>query len=380
MREFPKCPYLINGSKSKVCKILAEQSGGILGPVSPIRCEVTCKLKGPYCGKEFSSEKTSQFVADELLMSRIFWKNGEFMKRVLNKYLSKVNINMPHKEWLEIKTALTPFIEKKLIESIFLTGSLILKINKHKDYDILLKIKSWENFDLIESSLPEYINGVKCDYFFTVDENMLDRFFTVLDYENKTLYQSSWYTLNIESIPDDIIIKTSVPLKINEYIKDKMIDIIARSKAQEIKDDDDLSDTLIESKIGWTYVKNTWDKANSLFMAAKSRGIIPTIKQYAGFETNEGNVVSDDIYNKRKQSCFGNKELNIPKCEVLKTSINGYVMCGACGCGENNIANLEEISGSYSKLMYPYLECPLKKEGFSNHEKTKVSTTPTLKG
>lgn len=366
--NFPECPHLIHGQENKICSILAEQTGGLLGPVSPIRCNVTCKASGPYCGKSFSREQTSQFVANQLLMSRLFWKNGTFMKKVLNKYLTAVDINFPKVEWEKIKTKLSPFIENGTIENIYLTGSLILKIDGHKDYDILLKIKSWDDFLKIEKLLPIEIDGVKCDYFFTTHEKMVDRFFTVLDCENKILYESSWYKLNINSIPNDIRRESTAPLDINKHIESKMKEIIKDSfKLQSTESPiiDDKLKEILTSKIGWTYAKNSWLKATSLLNSTVSRGVLPTFKQLIGIDNSDGNMVDEETYNQRKVSCFGDN--NIPPCSALKKNIKGNWMCGACGCGDNNIAILEEIEGSYSKLMYPYLECPLKKKGFSNY-------------
>lgn len=366
--QYPNCPNLISGNNNKICKVLAEQTGGMLGPIPPIRCNVTCKLNGPYCGAPMSKEKISKFAADELLMSRMFWKNGEFMKKVLNKYLTKVNINFPELEWNKIKSALEPFILSGHIEKIYLTGSIILKIKKHKDYDILLKIKSWENFSEIEKMLPVEIDGVMCDYFFTVEDTVVDRFFTILDCENKILYESSWYKLDIESIPSDITIKTSIPLEINKYIDSEMKNIIKGAlNFPDVEMSNENVEEILKSKIGWAKVKNNWEKASSFYVAASSRGFIPTIKQFIGINNSDGKVVNSKIYEERKISCFGDKNNGISPCKVLKKGLSGNWMCGACGCGDNNIAALNETSGSYSKLMYPELQCPLKRKGFSNY-------------
>jgi hypothetical protein len=47
-------------------------------------------------------------------------------------------------------------------------------------------------------------------------------------------------------------------------------------------------------------------------------------------------------------------------CEWLRYSLEYY--CGACGCGVTPISTLD------LKIRLPYLECPLKKQGFNNHE------------
>ena len=69
----------------------------------------------------------------------------------------------------------------------------------------------------------------------------------------------------------------------------------------------------------------------------------------------------------RVLSCFGDDEL--PPCEHLRESnTDGKFYCGGCGCGDRKATWLISDSDEYSKLDYPYLQCPLKMPGFSNYE------------
>jgi hypothetical protein len=75
------------------------------------------------------------------------------------------------------------------------------------------------------------------------------------------------------------------------------------------------------------------------------------------------------ILNRRHISCFG-KDLEgnyvSPPCENLRLSKNGTTHhCGGCGCGDNKLTQLEP-GLTASKLLYPNLQCPMKKPGFSN--------------
>lgn len=124
---------------------------------------------------------------------------------------------------------------------------------------------------------------------------------------------------------------------------------------------------------GWNKVKSSWDKASSFLQTIQSRGIVSTTINIIGVDNTFGQKVSNEIYNKRRMSCFGNGK-NISECEVLKRDTEGIAFCGSCGCGANKLAMLE--GDGYNKLYYPYLECPLKKPGFSNEPKPQYIITP----
>jgi hypothetical protein len=59
--------------------------------------------------------------------------------------------------------------------------------------------------------------------------------------------------------------------------------------------------------------------------------------------------------------------INTSQCSRLQYVKNRGYFCGGCGCGNNDLARLDADSpDEYTKLHYPYLECPLKRSGFSN--------------
>jgi hypothetical protein len=77
----------------------------------------------------------------------------------------------------------------------------------------------------------------------------------------------------------------------------------------------------------------------------------------------------------RVLSCFGNeaKGGELPPCAHLKASETpGKFICGACGCGDKKGTWLLEEDGSYAKLDYPVLKCPIGMPGFSNY----IPSTP----
>jgi hypothetical protein len=69
----------------------------------------------------------------------------------------------------------------------------------------------------------------------------------------------------------------------------------------------------------------------------------------------------------RYVSCFGIDE--IPACELLKKSEKSdFYYCGGCNCGDHSHTWLVKNDGEYSKLDYPFLNCPLKMPGFNNYD------------
>jgi hypothetical protein len=115
----------------------------------------------------------------------------------------------------------------------------------------------------------------------------------------------------------------------------------------------------------WPVVKNTWEKADAFINSVASRGILSTTMNLIGIDNNSGEKVSEEIYTIRHNSCFGITGSN--QCSQLKYAENFGHYCGACGCGQTKLAKLDGDGYRYTKLHYPYLECPLKKHGFSNY-------------
>lgn len=77
--------------------------------------------------------------------------------------------------------------------------------------------------------------------------------------------------------------------------------------------------------------------------------------------------ISDDTKKLRYISCYG--LANIKPCSNLKKSCkSNFYYCDGCGCGDHSHTWLLKNKGDYSKLDYPYLNCPLKMPGFSNYD------------
>lgn len=107
---------------------------------------------------------------------------------------------------------------------------------------------------------------------------------------------------------------------------------------------------------GWTGVNGTWTKAEAFLKAQVSKGL-------------KSKKVDTEAKGLRKLSCHGNLSLNIGPCELRRKSRleEGNFFCGACGCGDVSRALLAGEEDRYTKLDYPYLECPLQMPGFSNY-------------
>ena len=77
--------------------------------------------------------------------------------------------------------------------------------------------------------------------------------------------------------------------------------------------------------------------------------------------------ITEDIKKLRYVSCYGLD--NIDACPHLtKSSQSNFYYCGGCGCGDKPHTWLIREEGEYSKLDYPFLNCPMKMPGFSNYD------------
>lgn len=124
-------------------------------------------------------------------------------------------------------------------------------------------------------------------------------------------------------------------------LKDKLVEIFEQA------DPDSKWDSLHDSE-KWKRVRPTWANAVAFGKSLGSKLV---------------RKVDPEQRDLREQSCFGQnlagEKIGTP-CINLKVLPTGK-FCGACGCGANKLANLED-----GKLDFPYLECPLRKPGFSN--------------
>lgn len=103
---------------------------------------------------------------------------------------------------------------------------------------------------------------------------------------------------------------------------------------------------------------STWHKAAAFALAVLSRGL-------------KAEKVDAATKEKRWRSCHGGP------CPHRAYSEEGqFHYCDSCGCGESTVARLSAVGSGpdtplhdpsgYDKLDYPYLECPIRAEGFSN--------------
>lgn len=81
---------------------------------------------------------------------------------------------------------------------------------------------------------------------------------------------------------------------------------------------------------------------------------------------------------KRYLSCFGHlplTQLQVAEPCPAKVLKGERSFCSECGCGEGAKVALD--GEGYTKLHYPWLFCPRKREGFSNHEPCEPTTQET---
>lgn len=104
-------------------------------------------------------------------------------------------------------------------------------------------------------------------------------------------------------------------------------------------------------EVRWAAVRSTWEMAVSFGRSLASRGFM-------------GRRAPPSVVEERMRSCFGDGK-DVGPCPALRRS-GADAWCGECGCGPTKIALLTRDDGGYSKLEYPYLECPRGMPGFSN--------------
>lgn len=168
---------------------------------------------------------------------------------------------------------------------------------------------------------------------------------------------------------------------VQNVLKDKS-NKIPDPSSKLIKNIQESSNNVISTQNNWKLVKPSWDKAIKFLEAIRSRGIISTALDVVGINKSYGERISEEILRRRKQSCFGNEIKGIAPCQRLKFIKQKGYFCGECGCGDRELARLDStFPGGYTKLHYPYLECPLRKRGFINEltpEYIKISNKTPL--
>lgn len=114
----------------------------------------------------------------------------------------------------------------------------------------------------------------------------------------------------------------------------------------------------------WEKVRSTWEMAESFVRSMASRG--------PGALVGEGRRVALPIKARRFQSCS--------TCPHFTLSKNGRShFCNTCGCGDTALAQLDnpDNPNAYTKLDYPFLECPLGRDGFSNADPSHLPAPAT---
>jgi hypothetical protein len=335
-------------------------------------CE-SCKINGPYNNKQISKEEEKKFVINSI---------KEFNKDLLKLLYSTLE------DYELIYDIEIPLFYKKLKEKLFflkdckgfekftLTGPCITqqKSEKSNNIDIILWFDSMENWILnkkfIIDKMPSGIEDFTLNfYFYTGNEKETSNLiFFQLDVENKIIYTSKWFESKLRKVPENFKIRFS-PYEYYDYELKHGSGLEEFKKHKPIESQLDSNVSPIKQK--WAKAVDSWRKASNFINAANSRGIISTAMDFIDINNSGGNRVSDEIYNLRRESCFGNEQLDKKPCEFLKRDFDNEFFCGACGCGSNKLAVLNSKEpGGYSKLHYPHLECPLKKPGFSNHNQS----------
>ncbi len=214
---FPQCPHLHKfdyerrhnflAGKVNLCSWCSDRLAKEF-EVAPLFCKNVCKQQGPYCGKTISPEEEQKFLAKAFFYKFIILgaTNLNFIKKILKSYMKEMDVQIPS-VWPDIKKATEHLHKFPFFTGVRLTGSIVSKKDTYKDYDIVLCVtdivKAHEEKFL--DNLPEFINGVRCDYFITNSpENVL--FFICLDCDKKILYTTKWFELKLKSISPDITV------------------------------------------------------------------------------------------------------------------------------------------------------------------------------
>lgn len=338
------------------CKYLTDRTGTLFSANNKALCNFICSKKGPYNGKSISANEEKTFVVESI--KKLKQPSKENIQNILNHYKLNFDIKIP-KYYDEIKNNLEFLQNYKGFQKFTLTGPTITVNSgiEYTDIDVVIWFDSLENYlnQKIQEKLPKIIHNKNVNYYVYTEkeDNSHSLFFTQLDVENRIIYFSKWFNMAIRSIPANF--------KLNDCVYEgydlEFIENVSKEHKENIK-----------GKISWRSVSESWNKASQFIDAIQSRGVMSTVLDYTGINNQSGERVSDEIYNLRRESCFGNEQKNIKPCQFLSKDIDDMYFCKSCGCGTNKLAVLNPTEeNGYSKLHYPNLECPLAKPGFSNH-------------
>lgn len=167
----------------------------------------------------------------------------------------------------------------------------------------------------------------------------------------------------LEKLPPGVKIKSRVPFT---YVVEPGT-VLTREHREILRTiQRDSIEVAKEVDLRWVKVKGAWAKASEWLgqQGAKAASLGKSlVSEVVGPE------IPLPVLQKRHISCFGKTlegDYVGPPCEnLVKSEAHGTHHCGGCGCGDSVLTQLEPglVAG---KLLYPYLECPLKKGGFSN--------------
>lgn len=359
--KFNKPVECINLIKDKnngnlYCKYLTDRTGTLFSANNKALCNFLCSKKGPYNNKPISANEEKTFVVESI--KKLNQPSKEKIQSILNHYKLNFDIKIPN-YYDEIKNNLEFLKNYSGFKKFTLTGPTITVNSgiEYTDIDVVIWFDSLEDYlnEKIEEKLPKIIYNKNVNYYLYTEKenNSHSLFFTQLDVENRIIYFSKWFNMAIRSIPANF--------KINDCTYEgydlEFIENVSKEHKENIK-----------GRVGWRSVTESWHKASQFIDAIQSRGVVSTVLDYTGIDNKSGERVSDEIYNLRRESCFGRVEKGIKPCQFLSKDIDDMYFCKSCGCGTNKLAVLNPTEeNGYSKLHYPNLECPLAKPGFSNH-------------
>lgn len=218
--EETNCKYLlVEDNGNRYCKFLSNKIGRPQIATKSF-CNLKCKESGAYDGRELSAEQERDFVVGSLRRTNpLFMLDKAFLGKMLEKYVKKADIIVPE-IYPEIKKALEFLNTAQGFKKFYITGSAITSNASRplKDIDILLWFETMEDYILsgIKKNLPSEINGVKTDYFYGSGDfdSLCSLFFCHMCPEEKKIYSSKWFNLNLSSIPEGFTVVNS---KYEEY-------------------------------------------------------------------------------------------------------------------------------------------------------------------
>lgn len=222
-QDYPDCPHLVRNGKYGLCRVVANQTGGICGNVASNVCNYMCRLRGgPYMGREIGDRLEAMFAAEIFMLKMVNYRRN-FLDRVMGHYALALDIVYPKVQWEAIQQALQPFIDAGRVGKIYLTGSLLVRRTFYKDFDIVLEVADWSEVANLRAHLPKTVLGTDCDYFFTVKGVLHNRMFNILDPVAKIFYYSTWYAAKVERCDPSITISRRECFGIAKYLRKELL-------------------------------------------------------------------------------------------------------------------------------------------------------------